>query len=469
MWAPSSLASPGSLRDPSYFSGVYTPQSVNDILRLRHPGSTFADDTKSATVHAPTINLNVGGGTGSTAQPSLQTAQEGFSTLRTTKNPSLQAAIDAVLGKSASVSSDLGQNPFVIQANTKDQAQAGRIGEAGGQVAADNSANRTRLVDFVKNYMGGDATARSNADQEVAHIGSYYDAGPTGVQGTLDRMSREQYLADLAAGSRAAGMARAQTNQGRMQTGDSSYLDQQMMDTMARLRMEESSRKAERDRANLLGVMDSRTKLAGSRNALLDSYYNRALLPIDVTNKLHTDELGSAAALGNLTNANTVYNQEDPTSRLAKQLALLGETGNLDRANNFYGLSKPYEPDYSGYGGPRLRRPSVSPPGYDSPSLYDNGVGGGPSVSPAGSPRAKVRTPAEKLYYTATGQWPDTDQNFSPEAMAWAKQQTQGKWVNNPGSGTGWTDDIFSGGGEMYTPDRSLFIGDINQQDRYAA
>lgn len=441
-WAPN-LSTFGGLRNVVPPSGVYDPIGIHDTSGLYRQGGGYVNpmDPRGSILNpypqaAPQINFHFNGdgsGTGTGSGSTGSTNASDFGTMQNTKSGAVQAALQSLLGQTAGLPSNFASNPFVVRSNVKDQAQADRISGVGSQVATDTGSNRASLTDFITKYLNGDTAAKANTDQEAGAVGDWY-GGDHSVQSALDQLSKAQHISDVAAAAHAAGIARASNAGLRMQTGDSSYADKQLMDTIAGIRTTEAAKKADRDRQNYLLVKQGQGANAGTRNALLDTYASRALTPINARTSLTNSELAQTGQLGALTGANTIYQVDSPEAQIARRMALVGDASRIDLGNNFYGLRKPYDPNISGLD-PSLRRyggGGTAPPisyGGGPPVITSPAAGGGMRPAPVGPPRS----PAEEKYKSQAGVYPSDDPNYSPQLMAWANAwTTPQRYSNNP-------------------------------------
>lgn len=353
--------------------------------------------------------------------PSTQSGQTGatpgnnpFETVSNVKNPAIQAAINASLGQVNGLSTDPNQNSFITRTNVKSPEQQTRINAAGGQFDADVTNNRQSLADFSSAFLNNTPQTTAATNQEVGAIGEFY-GGANSVQSNLDRVATAKNAAVTAAAQRAGGAAQRGANVGRMLTGDSSYIDYQLADSLAGIGAQQAMQDADLRRTNYLAVKDAQTQLAGRRQGLLDANANRLLQPIQATTALGNTELGQAAQLGGLDNANNIYSLDSADQMLQRRLGLLGMVGEQDRANTFYGLRGGYGADTRGY----LPMPDYGG-GGGFPNYSGGGSGGyGMSGAPPRAAAPDRRSPAASRYHALTGMWPDSDPSYSPEAMQW--------------------------------------------------
>lgn len=381
--------------------------------------STFAPGSSWSPLLPPSSTLGAGGASG--ASP----ADNSFQTVRNVKNPAIQAAIDSNLGMVNSLSNDFSKNPFVTRTNVKSAEQESRIGAAGQRFDADVSNNRQSLADFTTQFLTNTPKVNAATDQDVNAIGEYY-GGANSVQSNLDRMANAKKAAVAANVSRALATAQRNANIGRLVSGDSSYLDQQYLDTAGGILANEASQDADLRRANYLGVKDAQTRLAGSRQGLIDASASRLLQPIQANTALGNSELGQAAQLGGLLNQNNLYTLDSPEMQLQRRLGLLGNVSQLDLANNQYGLRAPYGADTRGY----------------LPIQDYGGGGGGGGWNGGGGDFARTpqpvrgaapdrRSAAASRYKALVGVYPDEDMNYSNEAMNWVLSHNDSGAVQN--------------------------------------
>lgn len=342
-----------------------------------------------------------------------------FSTLKNVKNPELQSAVDSILGQVKNLSTDPNVNQNTVKTNVKDPATASRITGAGGRFDADVNNTRQTFADFVKNFSAGLADAQNQLGTESASLDTVFDSGAGGLESRLAAMANARRHAVTNAASRAMRSASGRANSARLLGGDSSYLDAQELDALGGIGAEAAKEKADLDRLNLLSVLDARSRLLGTRGNASMNLAQRGLLPVQAGQQLAGNELAQLAGLSNLTNNNTFFNLDSPEMAMARKLGLLGQTSQLDLANNFYGLQKPYEPNASGM------LPIGSPPrsgGFNFPmlDLFDTGGMGGYGMQPRGNPMAPARNPmvdqALRAYQLQTGVNPMNDPNFSEDA-----------------------------------------------------
>lgn len=270
-----------------------------------------------------------------------------FSVVSNPKNTEIKSLLDKVLAQSsASMDADLNKNPYSLYTNTKDQAQASDIAGARNRFGQATAQTQQQLADFTRDYLAGNAQAKQFADQETGSIGEYYSGG---VQSNLDRLARERQMAVARTTERALDRARGSLNSQRMLSGDSSRLQSQYLNTLTDVMANEARQQADLNRANYLTVRGGQDAMAGRRQQLLDNSLARGLVPLNASYAQSAAELGQLGALGNLTGQNSIYNQDTPESRMMRQLGVVGAASDIDRANTFYNLQRPYEPDFSGY------------------------------------------------------------------------------------------------------------------------
>lgn len=419
-------APPGTPSNPA-LTGIYAPPGTtfnpvqNAFPTPASPGGVFSP--------GHTINLNIGTGTGSSGNATADAM--GIQTLRNTKNNELQSAIDAVLGQARTASSDFSQNPFTLRTNIKDAAQQSRIGQAGSTFSADSSGNRQSLKDFTTSYLAADPTAKAQMEGETGALGEFYNGG---VQSHLDELQRAKALAVTGATQRALDLAQRGANAARLTHGNSSYIDKQFMDTVGGILAQHAAEMVDQNRNNYLTVLQGQQANVGRRAGLLDQYLQRGLVPINALNAQGNTELGQLTSLGNLTNANASYYLDNPDLAMSRRLGVLGQVGALDTANNFYGLSKPYQQNLSGLpygGGRRGGYPDIG--GADYGPLIDANTGGIIPTSGALRPPAPPSIVTDlglgndpqiiQAYMNITGVDPRTDPQRSDDLIQALRQR----------------------------------------------
>lgn len=360
-----------------------------------------------------------------------------FSTLRNVKNPDVQSAIDSLLGQVKALPTDINVNPNVVRANVKDAPTAARIDSAGARFNADVNNSRQSFADFTKNYMAGLAEAQKQLGTESGSLDTVYDTGPNGLQAQLAAMANARRLAVTSAAQRAMRTAGAGANSARVLGGDSSYLDAQLLDQLGGIGSQAAKEKADLDRLNLLSVVDARSRLLGTRGNALTNLLHQGLVPLQAQQQLAGNELAQLSGLSNLQNQNTFYNLDSPEAMLARRLGLVGQTSQVDLANNFYGLQRPYQPDASGSF--PIRRPNLgAPPQYDPYSDYGGDQFSYPQPRLPALPMAPTmdiaRTPnfLQRPSPNLANQWLPDDFYESPESYGPLVQQQNRLFQQRP-------------------------------------
>lgn len=360
-------------------------------------------------IHAPTINLNIG-------QPD---ANE-FSTVQNVKNSALQTAMDSILKQGSELSTDPTKNPFVLQKNVKDDAMQSRISAAGGRFDTDSAANRESLADFTKNYYGSDPAAKAFTDEETGAIGNIYrDASdPRSMAFNLATLRKQKQLATDRLTQQALHEAIGQSKLNSLMGVNDSSVDQRLLDATGRIATNSAATSADQARADYMATIGAQTSMAGRRGALLDDYLKRGLVPIDARMKMGASELSQLGQIGQMTNANNVYTMDSPDMALMRKMGVLSAYGAEDRANNFYGLRKPYSADGSGYIFPGMGGGGGAPsyrgggPGGWGGFDYFGGPGSAGVVPPTQPPRARYPRPGLNAG-TGTGFAGDPTGDFS--------------------------------------------------------
>lgn len=333
-----------------------------------------------------------------------------FTTISNVKNPSIQSAIDSMLNGVRGLSSDPNTNLNVVRANTKSQAIGSQIAGATNRFEADVNDSRQSFTDFVNAFRSSLPQAQANLESDTGALDEFYDNGPAGVRGQLDRMAQDRATATTQAARRAMQMSQARNNFNRLVGGNSSYLDRQLNDSMGDISTRAVGERADLQRNNLLTVKDAQARLSGQRNTLLDSYLQRFLTPAFARQQLAGNELGQLGQLTNLDQANNFYQLDSPEQMMLRRLGILGGISNLDQSNNFYGVQRPYEQDIGGYrpvgGGRGGGSPSYSLPNF---SDYDLGYSGQPNIGPSRLPNgipSWVESERNRTGFGDVGMWP---------------------------------------------------------------
>jgi len=389
-----------------------------------------------------------GGATPGTAGTGNTTG--GLPLLQTPKSPSGNAALDSLLDAVRHLSNANNQEAF----NTvRSPAQAGRTATAGSTLDTTNTGANQRLADFTANFFAAAPQAKGYLDQENQAIGEFYAPAsePTSVSATLARLANQRQQAVQGSLQRAQNQALRRTNLNRLgMGGNSSYANQQFMDTSAGILANEAAAEAELNRQNYLGVKDAQSRLAGTRAGLLNSYLTRDLTPITAGQQLLSSQLANLGTLGGITNANNIT--QTPEQLLGARLGLLGQYGQDLNGLNIFGVGGNFPspalgwPNPRGGGGGGGYNPLLDIGNYTNPivnartgAVEDFGPGAKPTLfseyrtpaaagyvpnMPSDLANAPAPTRAAALrYYQQAGVWPTQDPNFSPELFNWALAQ----------------------------------------------
>lgn len=370
-----------------------------------------------------------------------------FSTLHNVKNPDVDAGVTSILSRIAGLETDPKVNTNVLKSNTKSTALAGRIGGQYQNLDAAIKDNSVSIEDFVRGYAASQPEAEGYQQQESANIGRYFgEGGKSAFLGDLNHLDEETSKAAMQAVQRAVGLAGRHANAARLM-GNDTYVDKTLADTIAGVRVGEALRRGQAAKENYLTAGQAALNLTGARGNLLENLLRRNMLPTQFGQQVRGTDLAQLSQLGALENANTQYTMDSPEALLARRLALTGDASGIDLRNSFYGLSKPYEPNYEG-GGP-IMRPGGRGGGFGYP-LPNLGYGGDSNVfdastgSPVAGPRPSPQDAAIRAYQATAGVSPINDPNFSPELWQWSLSQTMPRgnqrYPNTPsaGPGTGW-------------------------------
>lgn len=360
-----------------------------------------------------------------TGNPSASTALN-FQTLSNVKSQPFQDSINNYLTSTNNTSYDPNVNPNVVRSNVKNPAlqaaiasftgnlnsysnptdftksaqfQSG-INQGYGQFQADKGANRGAFGDFANLFASQTPGVIGNTTQENSAIDRTYNGG---LAADLQNNANSQSNAVNAATRRAFDTLGRNSALMRLGGGDSSYANQQMLDTGAGINVQAALQKAQLERNNLQYVQQQQQALNNVRNNNLGYVAQRQLQPINALTSLTNSENGQMGQLGAMDLSNNIYTtpQEQGAQRaaflnsisaadsnnnfysvdsqqanLARQLGLFGQLQAGNNANNFYGLAAPYQPSTAGfggssaYGGPAQRNNNSAPnyfSGYSAP------------------------------------------------------------------------------------------------------
>lgn len=336
-----------------------------------------------------------------------------FTTLRNVKNPGIDAAVNAVLQQTSSLS---GPQPDTVVRTTRSQPLADRLSDEFHNFDTDRDGNRSTLADFTSSYLAADPQAKAITDQEIGSVGEFYDGT---VRSELDNLAGARRIATAGALTPAIQAVMKQRNMGALLGGNDSYLDSQVADRAGRLARDAAIDNAEQLKGNYLYAREGQNKMLGARTNLLNNYLTRNLVPIEAGQRINQNDLSRLYGIGAADNANTNYRVTNPQTELAIKLGLLGDASRIDLGNTFYGLQKPYEPNAAGL----IRQPGF---GTGSDPAYSGGYygpaadaiiarGGQPNIAPTAKPVAGafgsgVLTPDQEFqFFQQYGEWPYGD------------------------------------------------------------
>lgn len=401
---------------------------------------------------------------GAVAPSTATGSTSGLPLLTTSKSPAGNAALEATLARVSSLSNDPNQPVFTT---IKDPAQAARIAATGGQFDTATGQGRERLADFTANFFNAAPEAKRYTDQETGAIGEYYGpaSDPNSVTASLNRLLNQRRQAVAGSLQRALNQSVRRGNINRLGLGgDSSYNNQQFMDTAAGIMSGEAATEAELNRNNYLAVKDAQARLAGQRSGLLQNYLTRDLIPIEANQRFLSSTVGNLGALGNVTNANNLY--QTPEQLQSARLGLLGQYGADLNALNIFGVGGNFPSPAANWGNPNRGLGPIDYSGFGGGLTLDartgqvvGGGGGGTSQTrgmlPAQYANADPVTRAAAMqYYQASGVWPNQDVNYSPELWNWARGQVAGMPRPNTGTtgnvglyGLDYASQVVNGGG----------------------
>lgn len=208
---------------------------------------------------------------------------------------------------------------------------AGRTGDLySGYDKTKQQADQS-LTDFTDQYLKMRPAMRGALDTESAAIGNVYGSGPGSLSSDLASARTARAAAVRGATSSALARASRANNLARMNSGPSSYLDRLLAQEYARISSGAAADQADQAHADALGLADRRASLAGRRNLLAGQYLDQSLSPAEAAYRFDNLAQSDLGNIGQLENANTIYDVTTPEDRTARQLRLLDTLSNLDQ------------------------------------------------------------------------------------------------------------------------------------------
>lgn len=420
---------------------------------------------------------------------------QGFQTLNNVKSGSFQGGIDNFLSGVNGQTFNPNVNPNVLRDNTKNGAIqsavnsftnnlggftnpyditksgqfAGAINQGFGQQAADSSTNRGSLSQYMNLFNTQTPGVNANVGQENNAISRTYNGG---LQNDLQNNANAENAAINLSTQRALGTVGKNNALMRMQGGDSSYANQQGIDTAAGIYASAAQRQAELQRNNLLYVQGQQTALNGVRNQNLGYAANRQLQPINALTSLTNTENSQIGNLGGMTLSNNIYttpqeqgqaragfinaassadvnnnfyNTDSAQANQARQLAQFGELQAANNANNFYGLQGQYNPSVAGLLGNGQPNSRPTPNYFSNPgSFYPTG--------PTETPQGPVQQPGLNGY----GNRGQDDPLYWQQVQALQRAAYQ---RNTPAAFSGGNAPTYQGDGGFYSSANNYFNG----------
>jgi hypothetical protein len=251
----------------------------------------------------------------------------------TVRNPAIRTAITRLFDE-ASAPATLA--PARITATTRNPGQATKINALGQQVDTANKVATTSLTDFVKQQLANRPAAQLAAQQEADAAGAYYRTGPGSVQDQLARQSIASKAAINNSVRQAMNLARRGDSMRRMTSGNNSYNDAVYGDVTGRIAADSARKKAEIDRQNLLYLLEGKKGMTGVRSKILEDLARRELAPADAYRTDASQRSALLSSLLNLEDQNTIYEKDDPETRLLKKLGLISGLTEVDLARQRY-------------------------------------------------------------------------------------------------------------------------------------
>lgn len=199
------------------------------------------------------------------------------------------------------------EDPTTIS-SVKNKALATATGNALNDYNTARTAGNSALGDYISKYMSGTPAAATRTGGEISNIDRYFNGGAASELAGLraQRSSAVNNAADLASQYALANLSRSRA----MGDGGPSSFDTRLaLRNQGDIRTQAAVDNASQARSDWDYLDRNRLALTGQRTNLADTLAGRALVP--------------AAAQRNV---------------LGQDLGLLGQIGQIDQANTFYGL-----------------------------------------------------------------------------------------------------------------------------------
>lgn len=177
-------------------------------------------------------------------------------------------------------------------------------------------AGKDAFDKYFAQWQAGAPAATTRTNQEVGVVDRFYN--PTGVENDLAMLRRNREAATNRAAELASMRAIRGLNSGRLLGAGtpSSYDMRQRMRYLGDIGVQSALDRTGQERSDYENLLNQRLGLAGRRQAMIDANTGRVLAPEMVRRNLYGQNLG-----------------------------YLGNLGELDRANTFYGLK--YDPSFA--------------------------------------------------------------------------------------------------------------------------
>lgn len=196
--------------------------------------------------------------------------------------------------------------PIVVQqqAQPKSAIQAQGVGDLYGQYNQAAPAKRQTLTEFTTQLLTQKPQVQAANASENQFIGTVYNDGPNSLSGVLDRIARQRAAATNAAAQSGARSALRTYNLGRMNGGNSSYLDRAYGQDLSRIGAQAASQLGTDQLNNQQMLLQARNGLLGRRQQLAQNYLDYSLYPYTAQNALIRDDASTLGQLGGLEAAN---------------------------------------------------------------------------------------------------------------------------------------------------------------------
>lgn len=194
--------------------------------------------------------------------------------------------------------------------NVKNPAIQGQINSLLGDFGASRTASESGLGDFITKFLQSEPAVEKQSNQEISGIDQFFNGS---MASQLGELRRRRMDAVNNAANVSADQALRSLDQSRLsrQGGDGSYDIRSAIAALAPIRAGAAVDDATQARSDLGYLTGTQLGLTGQRQALEDAISSRSLIPSQLRAQI-----------------------------LQRNESLLNPIGQMDLANNFYGLQK---------------------------------------------------------------------------------------------------------------------------------